>query len=243
MLFSPTLPPAPPDDISQWTIDDAIGAFVHTLPLVEEATRVAAYAVLTDALDPVRSRSELVDPSVVAHAARAASSRREAIRGVSLLAAFFEYLRRAGLLDAFELGRLLLAAERSRRRLGAAPRVLAISRLHVRGELVRARVLVELTRDEHASWARRLRGKVPVDPALSNLIAHMARVDGLPIRLSRLDPAALLRELSTSGLSGAEAKRRLDVVGGIVRAAARHDSTLDGVVARFDRSSATRSAA
>ncbi|MBX3246449.1 MAG: hypothetical protein KF901_04630 [Myxococcales bacterium] len=234
MLFSPTLPPAPPDDVSQWTIDDAIGAFVHTLPGLDEAVRVAAYAALTDALDPVRSRGELVDPTVVAYAARGARSRREAIRRVSLLAAFFEYLRRAGLVDAFELGRLLLAAERSRRRLGAAPRVLAISRLQIRGELVRARVLVELARDEHASWTRRLRGKVPLDPALSNLVAHMARVDGLPLRLSRLDPTALLRELHASGLPAAEARRRLDVVGGIVRAVARHDATLEGVVARFE---------
>lgn len=206
-----SLPPPPPlHDPTCWTIDDAIGAFAHAVPRASEAARVAIYGALTHIFDPVRSRAELVNPSSIAHATRAFPAERRRLV-LSLLASFYAFVWRAGLLDGLELGRLLLAIERARRGLGLRARVIAPPEPR-HGERAEPELLrLALVTEELQFWRRELRGVVDL-AALASLVAHLARRDGVPLRFERLDPDAWERELRAAGLAPVEVERRLAAV-------------------------------
>ncbi len=206
-----SLPPPPPlHDPTCWTIDDAIGAFAHAVPHASEAAQVAIYGALTRIFDPVRSRAELVNPSSIAHATRAFPAERRRLV-LSLLASFYAFVWRAGLLDGLELGRLLLAIERARRGLGLRARVIAPPEPR-HGERAEPELLrLALVTEELQFWRRELRGVVDL-AALASLVAHLARRDGVPLRFERLDPDAWERELRAAGLAPVEVERRLAAV-------------------------------
>lgn len=206
-----SLPPPPPlHDPTCWTIDDVIGAFAHAVPRASEAARVAIYATLTRIFDPVRSRADLVNPSSVARATRSFPAERRRLV-LSLLASFYAFVWRAGLLDGLELGRLLLTIERARRDLGLRARVIAPPKPRP-GERAEPELLrLALVTEELQFWRRELRGVVDL-AALASLVAHLARRDGVPLRFERLDPDAWERELRAAGLAPEEVARRLAAV-------------------------------
>jgi hypothetical protein len=205
-----SLPPPPPlHDPSRWTLDDAIGAFAHAMPGASEAARVATFGALTRIFDAIRSREQLVDPRTVAHAVRSFPTERRRLV-LSLLGSFYGFVWRAGLLDGAELGRLLIAVERQRRLLGLRPRVIALPGTRPGERAATEAVRLTLIAEELAWWRREHRG---VDLAsLASLVAHLARHDGLPIRLDRLEPMRWIDELGSSGLAPAEVERRMHVV-------------------------------
>ncbi|MCB9623200.1 MAG: hypothetical protein H6723_07625 [Sandaracinus sp.] len=206
-----TLPPPPPlHDPTRWTIDDAIGAYAHAMPRADEATRVATFGALTRIFDAVRTREDLVRPSLVGRAMLVFPIERRRLV-LSLLASFFTFLYRAGLLDGLELGRLELAIERARRTLGLRPRLVARPKPRP-GERVDPELLrLALIADELQWWRREVRDRLDL-ASLASLVAHLARHDGIPVRLEALDPARWSDELRASGLAPSEAKRRLRVV-------------------------------
>ena len=206
-----SLPPPPPlHDPTCWTVDDAIGAFAHAMPNASEATRVAAFGALTRIFDPIRSRDDLVRPAFVKRATRSFPPERRRLV-LALLAAFYGFVWRAGLLDGIELGRLLLTIERARRSLGLRARVIAYPSPRpgerVDSELVRLALIAE----ELGWWRTELRDSLDL-ASLASLVAHLARHDGVPIRLDRLELSRWEEELHASGLSTTEVERRLRAI-------------------------------
>jgi len=198
-------------DPTAWTVDDAIGAFAHAMPNASEATRVATFGALTRIFDPIRSRDQLVRPAFVRRAAqRFPPERRRLV--LALLAAFYGFVWRAGLLDGIELGRLLLAIERARRGLGLRARVIAFPGARpgerVDTELVRLALIAE----ELGWWRRELRDAIDL-ASLASLVANLARHDGVPLRLDRLELSRWEDELHAAGLSPTEVERRLRAIG------------------------------
>jgi hypothetical protein len=206
-----SLPPPPPlHDPTGWTVDDAIGAFAHAMPNASEATRVAAFGALTRIFDPIRSRDQLVRPAFVRRATRRFPPERRRLV-LALLAAFYGFVWRAGLLDGIELGRLLLAIERARRSLGLRARVIAFPPARpgerVDAELVRLALIAE----ELGWWRRELRDAIDL-ASLASVVAHLARHDGVPLRLDRLELSRWEKELHAAGLAPTEVERRLRAI-------------------------------
>jgi hypothetical protein len=142
------------------------------MPRADEATRVATFGALTRIFDAVRTREDLVRPSLVGRAMLVFPIERRRLV-LSLLASFFTFLYRAGLLDGLELGRLELAIERARRTLGLRPRLVARPKPRP-GERVDPELLrLALIADELQWWRREVRDRLDL-ASLASLVAGLA---------------------------------------------------------------------